>query len=416
MGLRLYRSTSPKQSYPLLKFYYFRWFRIMMKPILLTVTLICLYTIHVFGQKTTDSTAKSTTTQLSQPGMTGPLMLNPNPVKFGDVYVSGVVSGLAQFQNHVAPGDKAAQTDISNGQIFIQKNSGLIQFFAEVGAYSQPDIGVPYLNSSHSPSTFYGVLPMAYLQIAPTDNFSVMVGKLPAFMGAEYTFSFQNMNIQRGLLWDQSNSINRGMQVNYSVGKVAFALSYNDGFYSGKYNWLSGTVTYVADSANTLMLIGAGSLSRTIIATSATPLYQDNEQGYNIVYTHNLGNFTIEPYIQYTVVPKNALLNMMQNASTYGAALLVKYSFPRTGFSLPVRMEYINSNGSADKGNPSLIYGAGSNAWSATVTPTYTYKRMFVRVELSYVKAGDITNGDAFGPLHNDASQSRALIETGFIF
>jgi hypothetical protein len=391
----------------------------MIKSIFVTIVFIGLYTMQGFGQKITDSTAKSTppiTAQLSQPGMTGPLTLNPNPIKFGNIYVSGVVSGLAQFQNHVAPGDKSAQSDVSNWQLFIQKNSGLIQFFAEVGAYSQPDIGVPYLNSAHSPSTFYGVLPLAYLQIAPADNFSVMIGKLPAFMGAEYTFSFQNMNIQRGLLWDQSNSINRGVQLNYAAGKVAFALSYNDGFYSNKYNWLSGTVTYTADSTNAFMLIGAGSLSRTNILTTATPLYQDNEQGYNIVYTYNSGAFTIEPYLQYTVVPKNALLNMMQNAPTFGAAILVKYSFPHTGFSLPVRVEYISSNGSLNKGTPNLIYGPGSNAWSATVTPTYTYKRMFVRAELSYVKAGNITNGYAFGSLHDDDSQSRALIETGFIF
>jgi hypothetical protein len=350
------------------------------------------------------------------PGMSGPLTLNPEPLKFGDIYLSGVVSGLVQFQNNASRGDKPLQSDMSNGLIFIQKNSGLIQFFVEVGAYSQPDIGVSYLNSSHSPAAFYGVIPQGYLQIAPTDKLSFLVGKLPAFLGAEYTFSFENMNIQRGLLWDQSNSVNRGVQVNYTAGSVVFALSYNDGFYSNKYNWLSGYVTYTANSTNTFTLIGASSLSRTNISSTATPLYQDNEHGYNLIYTHTSGAFTIQPYLQYTAVPKAALLNTSQNASTYGAALLVNYSVPHSGFSLPFRVEYITSTGNAVQGAPSLIYGAGSKAWSATITPTYQYKRVFVRGELSYVKANNITDGSAFGSLGNNDSQTRMLIETGFIF
>ena len=386
------------------------------KSILTTIALISFYTVQGFGQKPIDTTAKVAATALSMPGMSGPLTLNPEPLKFGDIYLSGVVSGLVQFQNNASRGDKPLQSDMSNGLIFIQKNSGLIQFFVEVGAYSQPDIGVSYLNSSHSPAAFYGVIPQGYLKIAPTDKLSFLVGKLPAFLGAEYTFSFENMNIQRGLLWDQSNSVNRGVQVNYTAGSVVFALSYNDGFYSNKYNWLSGYVTYTANSTNTFTLIGASSLSRTNISSTATPLYQDNEHGYNLIYTHTSGAFTIQPYLQYTAVPKAALLNTSQNASTYGAALLVNYSVPHSGFSLPFRVEYITSTGNAVQGAPSLIYGAGSKAWSATITPTYQYKRVFVRGELSYVKANNITDGSAFGSLGNNDSQTRMLIETGFIF
>jgi hypothetical protein len=388
------------------------------KSILTIIALISFYTVKSSGQEKTDTATKVSAekTGLPMPGMSGPLTLNPSPLKFGDIYLSGVVSGLAQFQNNVARGDKPLQADISNGQIFIQKDSGIIQFFVEVGAYSQPDIGVPYLRSNLSAAAFYGVVPQAYLKIAPSDNLSFLIGKLPAFLGTEYTFSFENMNIQRGLLWDQSNSVNRGVQVNYTVGQIVFALSYNDGFYSNKYNWLSGSVTYTADSANAFTLIGAGSLSRTNISSTATPLYQGNEQGYNLIYTHTSGPFTIQPYVQYTEVPKAALLNTSQNASTYGAAVLVNYSAPQSGFSLPVRVEYITSTGNVAQGAPSLIYGAGSKAWSATITPTYQYKRVFVRAELSYVKANNITDGSAFGPLGNDDSQSRVLVETGFVF
>lgn len=224
------------------------------------------------------------------------------------------------------------------------------------------------------------------------------------------------MNIQRGLLWDQSNSVNRGVQLNYTTGPSVFSLSCNDGFYSNKYNWLSGSLIYAIDNTNTLTLIGAGSLSRTNISSSATPLYLNNEHAYNIIYTHTSGSWTVQPYLQYTAVPQSPLLKTTQNAATYGAALLVIYSVPNSGFSLPARVEYITSTGSSAEGAPGLIYGAGSKAWSVTVTPTYQYKRVFVRGEFSYVKAGNITNGAAFGPAGNDDTQSRVLIETGFLF
>jgi len=388
-------------------------------------TLFCFIVFTSFctmtslGQSKPDTATMSATpaaTVLPMPGMSGPLTLNPTPIKLNNIYISGVASGLAQFQTHAAQSDKPAQADLSNGLVFIQKTNGLVQFYVQLGAYSVPDIGIPYVRSGLAPAASYGIVPLGYIKVAPSDNFSVMVGKLSALLGAEYTFSFQNMNIQRGLLWDQSNSVNRGIQLNYSIGPLAFAVSYNDGFYSNHYNWLSGSLTYTVDAANTLTFIGVGSLSRTNISSSATPLYQNNEQGYNIIYTHTSGQFTIQPYLQYTGVPKSALLNTQQNASAYGAAVLVDYSVPHSGFSLPVRAEYITSTGSAAAGAPGLIYGPGSKAWSATVTPTYQYKRVFVRAELSYVKAGNITRGAAFGPYGNDDSQNRALIETGIVF
>ena len=383
------------------------------------IVLISLYTMNSFGQTGPDTTAKPVTpvaTVLPMPGMSGALTINPRPVKFGDVYVLGVVSGLVQFQNNVAQGDKPLQSDLSNGEVFIQKNNGVIQFFVQVGAYSVPDIGVPYVRSGLAPAASYGVVPLGYLKIAPTDNFSVEVGKLPAFLGAEYTFSFENMNIQRGLLWDQSNSVNRGVQLNYTAGPLVFSLSVNDGFYSNKYNWLSGSLTYAVNNTNTLTLIAAGSLSRTNISSSATPLYLDNEHAYNIIYTRTSGSWTIQPYLQYTAVPQSPLLKTTQNAATYGAALLVSYNLPQSNFSAPFRFEYITSTGSAAEGAPGLIYGAGSKAWSVTVTPTYQYKRVFVRGEFSYVKAGNITNGAAFGRAGNEDTQSRLLVETGFLF
>src|SRR6266851_6696284 len=276
--------------------------------------------------------ASPPTSPLTVPGITGPLAYNPTPAKFGagplgDVYVSGVASALGQWQNSVFPGDRRFQADVSNGQVFVQKIDGLVQFFAQAGAYSLPDLGVPYVRAAKATNAFYGALPQAFLKLAPTDNFSIMAGKLPTLIGAEYTFSFENMNIQRGLLWNQENAVNRGVQVNYTAGPLALAFSWNDGLYSKKYSWAWGSATYTIDDANTVAFIASGNTKKTSVSTSVTPLFQNNEQLYNLIYTHTAGPWTFQPYLQYTHVPALPEFGSPKSASTTGVALLMNYNF-----------------------------------------------------------------------------------------
>jgi hypothetical protein len=364
------------------------------------------------------------------PGMAGPLAVNPKPASFDlgpldKVFVTGVVSGFGQVQNHKFPGDKSSLLDVDHAMIMINKPDGLVQFFLHAGAYSLPDLGVPYLRASDATKAFYGPLPQGFVKLAPTDNFSILAGNLPTLIGAEYTFSFENMNVQRGLLWNQENAVNRGVQVNYTAGPLALAFSWNDGFYSKKYSWAWGSATYTIDDANTVAFIASGNTKKTSVSTSATPLFQNNEQLYNLIYTHTAGPWTFQPYLQYTHVPALPEFGAPKSASTTGVALLMNYNFDSdatpadwrvAGFNLPVRVEYISSTGNATDGAPNLMYGPGSKAWSLTVTPTYQYKIFFARAEFSYVGTRKTTPGFAFGPNGNDTSQSRALFEVGMLF
>src|SRR6266404_2319308 len=207
---------------------------------------------------------------MTTPGMTGPLLANPRPFgynlgHFGKVYVTGIVSGIGQLQNNVFPGDHSSIADLSNGQVFIQKVDGVFQFFVQAGAYSLPDIGLPYVrngNTEHNAgvatNAFFGVVPQAFVKLAPVKNFSIMAGKLTTLIRAEYTFSFENMNIERGLLWNQENAVNRGVQANFTAGPVTFAASWNDGMYSNRYTWAWLSAVYAINSSNTLALIGGG--------------------------------------------------------------------------------------------------------------------------------------------------------------
>ncbi len=333
----------------------------------------------------------------------------------GKTYVTGAVSGLVFWQDNAAPGDRSVQWDVDSGQVFVQKIDGLIQYFVQVGAYTLPDIGVPYLRAGSATNDFYGVVPQAFLKIAPTAAFSIEAGKLPTLIGAEYTWSFENMNIERGLLWNQENAVNRGVQANYATGPLTIAVSWNDGMYSNRLSWLWGSVGYAIDGANTLIAIAGGNLAHTGYSSMANPLFLNNEDLYNVIYTYSSGQWTITPYVQYTYVAKNSAIGISQSASTTGAALLANYAFDRN-FSLAGRAEYIFSSGSLADGAPSLVYGPGSKAWSITVTPTYQRRIFYGRAELSCVDASGTAPGLALGPASRDNTQMRLMLETGVLF
>jgi hypothetical protein len=292
----------------------------------------------------------------------------------------------------------------------IEKNEGLFQFYLQGGGYSIPALGTSYITADDTTNDFFGVLPVAFVTIAPSDNFSVSVGKLPTLIGSEYTYTFQNANIQRGLLWNQENAVNRGVQANLTGDNWVAAASVNDGFYSDKYNWVSGFFSYTLDDENTLTLAGGGNVGSTSRATIETPLAQNNSSIYNLMYTHKHGNWTVAPYLQYTRVAKDASLGIIDDASTLGGAMLLNYALTDK-VNLASRAEYIDSSG-----NTNLLYGAGSDAWSLTFTPTYQEGVFFARAEASYVGVGNSTAGSAFGNNGNDNSQERVLLETGFLF
>jgi hypothetical protein len=363
--------------------------------------------------------------------MDGPIAINPTPLTvksglpfIGTVTINGAVTGLGLWQDNPAVGDKHAQFDLTTGQIFIEKTDGLVQFFVDVGAYSFPALGTPYLPTAKAVNANFGAIPEAYLKLAPPGDFSFEVGKLPTLIGAEFNFTFENMNIERGLLWNQENLINRGIQVNYTHGPLAISASLNDGYYSDNLSWITGSATWTFNPANILEFAAGGNFRKVDTFNSATPLFQNNSQMYNLIYTHTDGPWTLVPYIQYTEVPALPQFGT-GSASTFGGAIFVSYAFasdakfngvPLTGLSLPFRFEYISSRGSVASNSASLLYGPGSNAYSLTFTPTYQFSIYYVRAEVSYVSADSITSGFGFGVNGTGKSQTRGLLEIGTVF
>ena len=164
-------------------------------------------------------------TALPTPTFVGPLAELPPATfdagPFGKLAVNGILSGMGLYQGgYRALSNDSQQVALSNGQVFIQKTDGWWQFYLQAGAYNILALGTPFLATDQTLSNLFGALPVAYLKLQPAKNTSILVGALPTLIGAEYTFSFQNMHIERGLLWNQENAVNRGVQISQTHGQI----------------------------------------------------------------------------------------------------------------------------------------------------------------------------------------------------
>ncbi|WP_336489639.1 porin [Methylobacterium nigriterrae] len=378
---------------------------------------------------------------LSLPAFNGVIKASPNPAcftvpGFGDIYVGGAVTGYAYTQTNQfpfsaapLPSDRAARVDFSNLQTWIQKADGPFQFYVQAGAYAIPALGFVNYGTFDQTDLLFSPLPVAFGKFVFNDNWSVQGGRMPTLIGTEAPFTFQNLNISRGLLFNQENIINQGVQINYSDGPWSASIAGTDGFFSGQISWLTGAITYKLDDSNTVGINGGLNLDRTNVLNRslryqfATPLFQQNSGIFNVNYTYSNGPWIVSPYFQFTNVERDMSLGILQGASTYGGAILASYAFTDK-FALAGRFEYETQTGVRGSGTTSLLYGAGSSALSFTITPTFTFDRYFIRGEYSHVELFDITRGNlalgtlgtGFGRSGNRTSQDRFMVETGITF
>ena len=350
------------------------------------------------------------------PGLSGPLSYNPKPMSVdlagSKIYVTAIGSGYLGAQSNSTPGVASSFADVSNAQVIVQKPEGVFQFLVQAGLYSPETLGLGYVRATSFTDATYSPLPQAWVKIAPSSNFNVQAGILPTLIGLESTFSYQNTNVERGLLWGQENALNRGVQANVSAGKFSASIAFTDGYFSGKFNWLLGIVSYI-DGPHTFTVVLGGALNRNARSTFATPVVQNNGTILNVIYSYAGEHWLVQPYFQYGRVGDLAF-NETTRADNWGLGLLAKYKI-NDNWSLPVRFEYIDSNAPrASAAN--FLYGPGSNAFSVTVTPTYTWDRFFIRPEVSFVQASGIVPGAAFGSTGLEKSQVRGRLEFGVMF
>ncbi len=374
-------------------------------------------------------------TAITFPAYGGIIAQNPNPgcvslPGVGDVYVGGAITGYGFLQSNSfpastagLPSDRSGLADFSNLQAFVQKPDGAFQFYLQSGLYTVPTLGAPTFRTLDETRLLFGPVPVVYGKYAFNDDWSIQGGRLPTLIGAETTFTFQNLDIVRGLLFGQENAIDQGVQVNYAHGPLTVSASGNDGFFSGQLDWLTGLVSYKIDDSQTLTFDAGANLGRSAVNTFATPVLQNNSAIFNLIYGYSHGPWTVTPYLQFTNVERDERLGIAQGASTYGGAVLASYAFTKL-FALAGRVEAESQTGTRGSGTTSLLYGPGSSAASVTITPTFTFDRFVLRGEYSHTELYDIARGDAaagvtgsgFGRNGNITGQDRFLVEGGVTF
>lgn len=369
------------------------------------------------------------------PSYGGIIQQNPSPAcltvpGLGDVYVGGAVTGYGFLQSDAfpasttsLPSDRSGLADFSNLQAFLQKPDGAFQFYLQSGLYTVPVLGAPTFRTLDETRLLFGPVPVVYGKYSFNEDWSIQGGRLPTLIGAETTFTFQNLNIVRGLLFGQENAVNQGVQVNYAHGPLTVSASGNDGFFSGRIDWLTGLVSYKIDDAQTVTFDAGANLGRSAVNTFATPLLQNNSAIFNLIYSYNHGPWIVTPYLQFTDVERDERLGIAEGASTFGGAVLASYAFT-DHFALAGRVEAESQTGRRGSGTTSLLYGPGSSAASVTLTPTFTYDRFVLRGEYSHTQLYDIARGDAaagvtgagFGRFGDRTGQDRFLVEGGITF
>ncbi len=212
---------------------------------------------------------------LPYPAMSAPLSTAiPHEISagpLGKLEITGILSGIGMGEDHtIGANGPNAHWDVSNAQVFVQKTTGWWQFYLQGGAYNIPTLGYSFVATGTAINA-YGPLPVAFLKLVK-GNFSVQIGELPTLVGAETTFDFENMNIERGLLWYQEPAISRGIQLNDSYKKLSASFSWNDGYFSNRYTSFSGLLAYAINASNTLTFVGAGNAGSYAYSSAATPL------------------------------------------------------------------------------------------------------------------------------------------------
>ena len=342
----------------------------------------------------------------------------------GDWQAHVALTGLAAAQSNTSNASPKDFGDVSNAQFMLQKSSGWLQLFAIGGAYSQPALATNYTRAYTQTDGTWGFFPVGWISLVPSKEWRLDIGKIFAIGGGENTFTYQNINIQRGLLWTQTNVVTRGMQLNYTGESFSANLAWTDGPYSNTYNWVSGQITVPINERHGINASWTGAVTANAMNTMATPLMQNNSQISTLNYAYTTPHWSLTPYLQMTVVPAAPQVGIYGSSGTQGAAILGTYRVnpldngkpAKQNISLPLRMEYLNSWGNSGVSSNNLMYGPNSGAWSATFTPTWQRGTFFTRLEGSYVRALNPSSGAGFGLNGNANSQARIMLEAGILY
>ncbi|MGC8588215.1 MAG: outer membrane beta-barrel protein [Hydrogenobaculum sp.] len=342
---------------------------------------------------------------------------------FGKLNIDGAVSGYYLYSNNVPPastgsstnGDKKNRYDISNALVNISKPDGVVRFTIVAGAYAFPTVGETTAKTTQSGynTDLFSALPIAYLEFDPNQSVSIKVGKLPTMIGYESAFTYQNIDIQRSILWSMQPVVSRGIRFTYTKDIFTGNLELNDGFYSEKKPALEGSFSLAPNQNASISFNFIYPDKNTKPNQTSNPA---NKQEYELTGSYTISKFTFAFDSMYVHVPTSTEGETTSNHA-FGIAGYATYNI-NDAWSLNARAEYGEEGTS---GTDIMGFGlVGAHAYSITITPEYKYKQFFIRPEVSYVHITNVasayyyTSPTASTPTKN--TQIRLGLEAGFVF
>jgi hypothetical protein len=336
---------------------------------------------------------------------------------FTDYHISTIHVNATGELSSATGNDVPSHTDISNALLTFTKNTGTFRFGVTGGEYALPVVGqaINPTSQANANTQLYTLLPQFYVAYAPSSNLTVSAGKLATLLGQESAFTYQNVNLQRGLGWAVEPTFSRGVRVAYTQGKFTGDLEYNDGYYSGSHRAVEGLVGWAPSGNSNLQFV-------YIVPSRNTPPNPTasiaNKAEYDLMLTQAVGKLALTPYVLYVSSPSSATLGYTTTETALVGSIIASYAFD-SYFSLGARFEdFTNHSGTTDKSlNADLLgYGPGSRATTITVSPLYKIGEYFLRAEYSLVNASRFTPGLAFGPNGTLGNQTRYGLELGAQF
>lgn len=296
------------------------------------------------------------------------------------------------------------EAEISNALINVTATAAKLRANATVGQYSFPGIGFPILpaNAAGSNTELYSPLPVASVQYAFDSHFNVGAGKYATLLGQESDFTYQNLNVQRGIGWIVEPTISRGVQAAYTSGPWSVTAQYNDAYYGGYQRAVEGLIGWSPSSATNLQF--AFIIPGANVAPNPTTTV-GNKQEYDLMFTRQIGKLQLLPYFLWVTSPASSILGYTSSEDAYAGVLLANWAF-NSELNVPIRYEYTAnaSSASATSPNADLVgFGVGSRAQTLTLTPTYRFGNSGVlRLEYSTVWGSTSQQrvGFEFGVMH----------------
>jgi hypothetical protein len=369
--------------------------------------------------------------QSAQASMSGPAQIQIDGGPVGPLQISGGFDGYGYAMSNAQFGTKTSGVQLGNALIELQKNSGVLQFTLEVGAYSSFVLGYPPGTATAGGQNYFSESPLyaGYVTLAPSSHFSISAGQLNSLEGYEGAQDWNNYNTLVSELFYVENAQNRGVEIAVNGGPVTATVSLSDGYFTKVTNYIQYLLTYAPNTNSSYNLFGAFNLGITGPNVSGIGnLLYNNSSMVGAYYTYTNGNFTMTPEVQYQY---NKTINKYGNAgyilggptSNIGLALFADYQFGSNGpWSIGSFVEYASESykkGAVYSGiSPDYFgFGPGSNLYGVSVTPTWQYKDIFARADLGFIHVNP--GSGAAGPYGQNGTaknQVTGLLEAGLLF